>query len=616
MSLPQSRKPSAGQHRRSVATSSGRHSYSDASNTNTYPTNTYPGRASEGSPTARTYPGTPRHQVKHATCSDNHGIWPPTPEQYLTPLQQKEVCIRHLRARLRENVQTLQHRDSEIAEMKTQLCRMQEDWIVEECHRVEAQLALKQARREIQHLHEVVETVRSNLGTPEKAPYGQKPYLSPQGPRTARSRSCGCSPASTLSRSTTYTRLSSEALHVDRNGNAPGPDPRAAARAERGRTHLHLEAALLSEQQTPSGPALIHGPSSSTMPRSSTYERLCSGGALLPVSHSCHSLNNSCRCSGHTYLPHHHLFLHLPQEEPPAALAAVAAVPVREAKPEVRSQACSPTMTWVSEEGGGEELSIISLETTDITPAYSEQQPFPPSLSSSSPPQPFPPSLSSSSPHQPFPPSLSSSSPPQPFPPSLSSSSPPQPFPPSLSSSSPPQPFPPSLSSSSPPQPFPPSLSSSPPPQLSYNLEPLPPDGHVEMTMMPTVAQTCEPKPGPLLSPERQGGTTVVEDEEKGEAVEAVEVEGENIVGGEEGEDGAPQRNFWSRYLLVDLLAVAMPVVPTVAWLCHGASREVMPAYHIGSLLRGCCAVALQSLRRSGRGSGRAPTSMNGATNI
>ncbi|CDQ60045.1 unnamed protein product [Oncorhynchus mykiss] len=349
MSLPQSRKPSAGQRRRPVATSSGRHSYSDASNTNTYP-----GRASEGSPTARTYPGPPKHQVKHATCSDNHGIWPPTPEQYLTPLQQKEVCIRHLRARLRENVQRLQHRDSEIAEMKTQLCRMQEDWIVEECHRVEAQLALKQARREIQHLHEVVETVRSNLGTPEKAPYDKKPYLSPQRPRPTKSRSCGCSPASTLSRSTAYTRLSSEALYVDRNGNAPGPDLHAAA------------------------------------------QRLCSGGAVLPVSHSCHSLSNSCRC----------------------------------------------------------------------------------------------------------------------------------------------------------------------------------------------MAQTCQPKPGPMLSPERQGG--------------------------EEGVDGAPQRNFWSRYFLVDLLAVAMPVVPTVAWLCHGAPREVMPVYHIGSLLRGCCAVALHSLRRGGRG----PTSMNGASNI
>lgn len=105
-----------------------------------------------------------------------------------------------------------------------------------------------------------------------------------------------------------------------------------------------------------------------------------------------------------------------------------------------------------------------------------------------------------------------------------------------------------------------------------------------------------------------------MEDEEKGEAVEAVEVDGENVVGGEEGEDGAPQRNFWSRYFLVDLLAVAMPVVPTVAWLCHGAPREVMPVYHIGSLLRGCCAVALHSLRRGGRG--RGPTSMNGATNI
>uniref|UniRef100_A0A4W5KRD0 Syntaphilin n=1 Tax=Hucho hucho TaxID=62062 RepID=A0A4W5KRD0_9TELE len=547
---------------RSVATSSGHHSHSNASNTNTYPTNTYHSRASEGSPTARTYPGTPRCQAKHTTCSDNHGIRPPTPEQYLTPLQQKEVCIRHLRARLRENVEILQHRDSEITEMRTQLCRMQEDWIEEECHRVEAQLALKEARREIQHLHEVVETVRSNLGTPEKSPHNQKPYLSPQGPRPVKSRSCGCSPANTLSRSTTYTRLSSEGLHLglhlDRNGNVPGPDLRAAARAEGGRTHLLLEAALLSEQN-PASSARV--PFSSTMPHSSTYERLYSGGAVLPVSHSCQSLGNSCRCSGHTYLPHHHLFLHLPQEEPPAAMAAAAAAPVTDVKPEVRSQACSPTMTWVSEEGGGEELSIISLATTDITPAYSEQQPFPPFLSSSSPPQPFTPSLSSSSP----------------------------------------------------PQPFPPFLSSSPPPQLSYNLELLPPDGPVEMTIMPTVAQTCQPKPGSLYSPERQASVTVVEEEEK---EEAVEVEGEIVVEGEEGEEGAPQRNFWSRYFLVDLLAVAMPVVPTVAWLCHGAPREVMPVYHIGSLLRGCCAVALHSLRRRGCGRGHDPTSMNGATNI
>lgn len=42
---------------------------------------------------------TPR---RYHTCGDNHGLRPPNPEQYLTPLQQKEVAIRHLRSKLRE----------------------------------------------------------------------------------------------------------------------------------------------------------------------------------------------------------------------------------------------------------------------------------------------------------------------------------------------------------------------------------------------------------------------------------------------------------------------------------------------------------------------------------
>ena len=41
---------------------------------------------------------------------------------------------------------------------------MQEDWLEEECHRVEAQLALKEARGEIQQLQQAVDTVRSSLG--------------------------------------------------------------------------------------------------------------------------------------------------------------------------------------------------------------------------------------------------------------------------------------------------------------------------------------------------------------------------------------------------------------------------------------------------------------------
>ncbi|XP_035758506.1 syntaphilin-like, partial [Egretta garzetta] len=41
--------------------------------------------------------------------------------------------------------------------------RMQEDWIEEECHRVEAQLALKEARKEIKQLKQVIDTVKNNL---------------------------------------------------------------------------------------------------------------------------------------------------------------------------------------------------------------------------------------------------------------------------------------------------------------------------------------------------------------------------------------------------------------------------------------------------------------------
>ncbi|XP_061591241.1 syntaphilin [Cololabis saira] len=521
MSLTPSRKSSSSHRRRSVGTSgvSGRYSHSDTASTQTYPGRM---RAPEGSPRARTYPGTPgtpRFQLKHTACSDNHGIRPPTPEQYLTPLQQKEVSIRHLRARLRENVERLQHRDCEIEELRTQLYKMQEDWIEEECHRVEAQLALKEARKEIHHLQEVVESVRSNLGVREQDKHDHKPYPGLQGARPAgKSRSCGCSPASTLTRGASCTRQSSEALQVERasisasTSTAPelGGAPRPAGQAP-----LLLEAALLSEP-LPRQACHLRGPPA--VARSSTYERLCSGGAVLPVSHSCHTLSSSCKCSGHPYVPHHHLFLHLPQEEPPvppcsgpAAHTNPVRVPAPERRPEVRSQACSPTMSWLCEEGGAESLSVISLAPGDITP--SDPQLFPPSL---------------------------------------------------------------------------PLLS---PPERSLSLEPLLPD-RPQVRLEPL---TRQPQPARLLP---------VQPNNTGEAA-----------GAEEGGD-SPERCHWSRYFLVDLLALAVPVVPTVAWLCRGVPQEVMPVYHIGSLLRGCCAVALHSLRRQGAGRGCRRSSVDGTTTI
>lgn len=59
-------------------------------------------------------------------------------------------------------------RETEIQELKGQLGRMREDWIEEECHRVEAQLSLKEARKEIKQLRQVVETMRSSLMEKDK----------------------------------------------------------------------------------------------------------------------------------------------------------------------------------------------------------------------------------------------------------------------------------------------------------------------------------------------------------------------------------------------------------------------------------------------------------------
>ncbi|XP_073488268.1 syntabulin isoform X9 [Aquarana catesbeiana] len=109
-----------------------------------------------------------KRTMKYTSCGDNHGIKPPSPEQYLTPLQQKEVSIRHLKAKLKESQNLLQEREAEIEDLKSQLARMREDWIEEECHRVEAQLALKEARKEIKQLKQFIETMKNSLAEKDK----------------------------------------------------------------------------------------------------------------------------------------------------------------------------------------------------------------------------------------------------------------------------------------------------------------------------------------------------------------------------------------------------------------------------------------------------------------
>lgn len=51
-----------------------------------------------------------RRSGRYSSCGDNHGIKPQNPEQYLTPLQQKEVTVRHLKTKLKEAESKLKER--------------------------------------------------------------------------------------------------------------------------------------------------------------------------------------------------------------------------------------------------------------------------------------------------------------------------------------------------------------------------------------------------------------------------------------------------------------------------------------------------------------------------
>uniref|UniRef100_UPI00358EDC71 syntaphilin-like isoform X2 n=1 Tax=Myxine glutinosa TaxID=7769 RepID=UPI00358EDC71 len=113
---------------------------------------TGPSRSNDGSPTHR------RTKANmEITCGKRTG------EAYLTPLQQKEVAIRHLRSKLKETQCLLLDRESEVEELKERVNRIQEDRAVEESQQAEAQLSVKHSKREIKRLRSVINTMKSIL---------------------------------------------------------------------------------------------------------------------------------------------------------------------------------------------------------------------------------------------------------------------------------------------------------------------------------------------------------------------------------------------------------------------------------------------------------------------
>ncbi|XP_059188830.1 syntaphilin isoform X2 [Centropristis striata] len=758
--------PSTPRSRRTPAAPSNRDPHGNASLSSS--SNSGSCKGSDCSPTKG------RHQ-KYTSCTDNHGIRPPPPEQYLTPLQQKEVCIRHLRARLKETINTLQDRDTEIDELRGQLYRMQEDWVEEECHRVEAQLALKEARQEIQQLKQAVDTVRGRLsdagglsgdigvqkyfqdinaqnhklenlllsmelaqaglakegeampgyrtrvgGSAPASVSGESPGGLPKLAVGGRgSCSCDGSPARSLTRSSTYTKLSDQAL-ADRNGNGPDfPCLSGDGTQDSGfvccgessvpsRADLLLEAAFLSEEtasllnsyaQTFSQSlphslpnSLAHSLPNSlprslpntlprslpnslphnyshtlphsfphnlshsmphTMPHSSTYEKLCTGEHLAPLRCGLGGVG----CMSHPCLSHHHLYLHPLRETgiqtESCPIPATAGYPsdldtIAEQRT-FRSQACSPTSTWMSDEGD-EELDSITT-TTSVTTATMMSTATEPIPASKTPPVPTLPRSATVA--------CSMESP-------LCAAKegveeeekqekekrekeadateqqeettvirvPEEELQTQMGSVEEnevkvqcvvEETFPVKLCDLS-------ETSAGTQGELGgccgevredvTTLEnPCMENRQQEVCLSagPTQVETADLSPShPGLSPdieqphtsqprrstshEEIAGVTVVElheDDDEDETKEQGATGGETEEG-DSSDDGTIQKSYWSRHFLVDLLAVAIPVVPTVAWLCRSPVRGGQPMYHIGSLLRGCCTVALHSLRRGG----------------
>ncbi|XP_077432220.1 syntaphilin isoform X2 [Vanacampus margaritifer] len=704
--------PSTPRSRRSPAGPSNRDPYGNASLSSS--SNSGSCKGSDCSPTKG------RHQ-KYISCTDNHGIRPPPPEQYLTPLQQKEVCIRHLRAKLKETITTLQNRDTEIDELREKLYRMQEDWVEEECHRVEAQLALKEARLEIQQLKQAVDTVRDRLsdagglsgdigvqkyfqdittqnhklenlllnmelaqvglakegeaiagrrtrvgGSAPASVSGESPGGIPK-PAIGGRGSCSCdgSPARSLTRSSTYTKLSDQAANLNGNG-ADFPCLSADGTQDSGfvccgesssvpsRADLLLEAAFLSEEtasllnsyaqtfsRTTSNSlphtysqtlprSFPHNLSHSvphTMPHSATYEKLCSGERLPTF--RCGLGGGSCM--NHPCLSHHHLYLHPLHETGiqtescpiPATSGCPSDLDTIAEQRTFRSQACSPTSTWMSDEG---EEDIDSITTTTSTTRSTV-------MSTATEPIPFSklPRVNS------IPRSATVTC-------SMES--------PTCEGKEDEEEEPAAVDDRD-------EMSGVQPTEVQLKTEPGKLVGDqeeskevalcisaerkeglwivedrpfVEIANSNKIHQAdgliqtetsglspCSPEspqggeqphtsqPKRFISNEEGAGVIAVgvhdsEDDEESDAEERGE-EGASAAA-EEGDStsdpGTVQKSYWSRHFLVDLLAVAIPVVPTVAWLCRGPVRVGQPMYHFGSLLRGCCTVALHSLRRGG----------------
>lgn len=58
-------------------------------------------------------------------------------------------------------------------------------------------------------------------------------------------------------------------------------------------------------------------------------------------------------------------------------------------------------------------------------------------------------------------------------------------------------------------------------------------------------------------------------------------------------------KRHWSDHFLTDLFVVAVPIIPTVLWALSAQRGYPDPVYNIGTMMRGCCLMALHTLRKT-----------------
>lgn len=611
---------------------------------------------------------------------------------------------------------------------------MQEEWVEEECHRIEAQLALKEARLEIQQLKQAVDTVCARLsdadgitmdvdvqnyvkdinaqnhklenflvnmelaqarlvraretipgcrtyvgGSAPASVSGESPGAIPK-PDVAEKVSCSCSnsPAHSLTRSSTYTKLSDQTL-PDRNGHGPDfPCLSGDGTHDSGfvcsgesipsRADLLLEAAFLSEEtasllnsytQTLSH-SLPNSLSSSltqtfsqtlphsfphnmcpsvpqTLPYSCTYDKLPTGEQPMPFLCTLGRMG----CTSHPFLSHHHLCVHPLRETgiqtessslPMAGGFSYDLDTIAEQRT-FHSQACSPTSMWLSDEAE-EELDSITA-TMSVTTATIMSTCTEPNLCTV--------------------PTLPCSTA------ACITEGPLNGAKEGTEEETDAENCQRKEKKYQPPQN---QCETTEVTRISDEEMQTGPAGRNEVTFWvdTEISKLGSLKPSLEIQSEltlekcnyrKQGKTrekhlTVENRQEEAGAIQSAAAElisvcpqvtnmeqphtsqprrstsSEAMVtvlddNSEENEDkvqintgngtaengempgcGKVQKSYWSHHFLVDLLAVAIPMVPAVAWLCRSPVRDARPMYHLGSLLRSCCTVALHSLRRGG----------------